>query len=516
MVFLLKPHQKNKIHDRLTQYFQTTIFVSAVLILCTLCFQLLTALQYDRMINQSMLLSHFYSDLEAQNSAIKQHWENSISNETDVTQLFEGFDELDHMVEELKDQAIGKRYTRDIGEVEKLLECLRGMLEELCEKMLILEPGSLDAVMLSEINDIYFEMEEIFELLYADFNYLQLSQLENFEYIRTKMNQITVAFVVLIVCILGLIVFCDIKQAKKLTKQVVDPILTLASSSKMILSGNIEDFERIPVQDEEDNEISILINAFNLMIEQIRRYLKEIEENANTKVALFEKEVENLRIRNQLKSSELKVLQMQINPHFLFNTLNMISQTAYVGDSETTVFLLGKTAELLRYSLGSVGKSVTLAKEISMLGCYIYLQEQRMGDRFEFEFELDERFHQIQVPGLILQPLVENSIVHGIGSYTENGKVLIRTNYDECRREGVISICDNGLGMTQERIEEIYQELQSQEMQRKKVGLANVYMRLQILYEQKVKMEIVSTPGEWTEIRLILPCDFAEKIVERR
>ena len=181
----------------------------------------------------------------------------------------------------------------------------------------------------------------------------------------------------------------------------------------------------------------ILVNAFNTMIEQMRSYIKEIEENASAKVSLHEKELENLKISNLLKSSELKVIQMQINPHFLFNTLNMIAQTAYLGDSDTTVFLLGKTAELLRYSLDFMGRSVTLARELTMLGDYIYLQEQRFGERIEFEFELDEKFHQMHIPCLILQPLVENAITHGVGSYTENGKIQIKTVYDEEQKCGI-------------------------------------------------------------------------------
>ena len=121
----------------------------------------------------------------------------------------------------------------------------------------------------------------------------------------------------------------------------------------------------------------------------------------------------------------------------------------------------------------------------------------------------------MHIPCLILQPLVENAITHGVGSYTENGKIQIKTVYDEEQKCGIISIGDNGLGMTPERVEQLQQELHCQKIQREKIGLANVYMRLQIFYDQKAKMEISSIPGEWTEIRLILPYTLDDGNIER-
>ena len=134
------------------------------------------------------------------------------------------------------------------------------------------------------------------------------------------------------------------------------------------------------------------------MVLRIQKQMEEIQENASAKERLKNQELENLRINNRLKSSELKALQMQINPHFLFNTLNMISQTAYMESAEDTAALLGTTARLLRYTLDNTDKAVTLAREIEILGNYVELQEKRFGERISFEFDLDESFHQMVIP----------------------------------------------------------------------------------------------------------------------
>lgn len=503
MAYLLKRLQKHTTQYRLTQYFFMALSIGVLFSLCTLCFHLVTTKQYDITIKQNFNLNQFYSKLNQVNADIGLYWQNDLK--VGSGQILQNFDELDELLEGLKSRPISSSYVRDIHDIRELMESYETLFSTLSIQRNTLDKDPLNPEILSKVNATYFEMEEIFDIVYSDFANLHLTMLENTRQIQESLYRKTFAYALLLTVSLSLLLLVGLRRAKRLTNQIVQPIQTLTHSAEMILEGKIDEFERIPVLDRENNETMILVNAFNTMIEQIQTYIKEIEENASAKVSLHEKELENLKISNLLKSSELKALQMQINPHFLFNTLNMIGQTAYMGDSEMTVFLLGKTAELLRYSLDFMGKSVTLARELSMLGNYIYLQEQRFGDRIEFEFDLDERFHQIQVPCLILQPLVENAITHGVGSYTKDGIVQIKTSYDDERELGMISIGDNGLGMTKQRVQELEEELHCQEIQTQKVGLANVYMRLQIFYDQKVQFRISSVPREWTQIEILLP-----------
>ncbi len=509
MEYVLNHSEKHTTKYRLTQYFYMALTVGVLFTLCTLCFHIVATKQYDITIEQSLSLNQFYLKLDQLNMDISSYWQDNLSVETG--QIFQEFGELDQLVDGLKERKIDEYYYRNLYDIREMMDSYETLFSSMSIQMNALNQDQFNTTLLSKVNNIYLEMQEIYEILYSDFKSLHLTVLENTRQIQESLRHKTYVYAALLGTALIGLLFTGIRFAKKLTDQIVQPIHTLTQSAEMILDGKINDFERIPALDRENNEITILVNAFNTMIEQIRIYIREIKENASAKVTLHEKELENLKINNLLKSSELKALQMQINPHFLFNTLNMIAQTAYMGDSETTVFLLGKTAELLRYSLDFMGKSVTLARELSMLGNYIYLQEQRFGERIEFEFELDERFHQIQIPCLILQPLVENAITHGVGSYTKDGKIQIKTVYDEENSQGIISIGDNGLGIPPEKVEELQKELHCEERQTQKVGLANVYMRLEILYDNKAQFQISSRQKEWTEIKIILPYQPTER-----
>lgn len=135
------------------------------------------------------------------------------------------------------------------------------------------------------------------------------------------------------------------------------------------------------------------------------------------------------------------------------------------------------------------------------------MQEQRFGKRIRFLFELDERFHQTRVPCLILQPLVENSIIHGVGSYVKDGQILIRTQYLEEQKKGQIVISDNGEGIPEEELQELREKLSSEWEKQERVGLANVYQRLAIFFERKADFEIESRAGEGTQVLIRIPVE---------
>lgn len=151
---------------------------------------------------------------------------------------------------------------------------------------------------------------------------------------------------------------------------------------------------------------------------------------------------------------------------------------------------------------------MTLARELEILDCYVCLQEKRFAERIDFDFDLDERFHQVLVPCLILQPLVENSITHGVGMYTSGARILIRTRYLEEERRGMISVVDNGMGMEPQQLARVRENLDSVEIggaSCEQIGLENVYMRLKNFFEGDARMELYSVPNQETEIRILIP-----------
>ena len=294
-----------------------------------------------------------------------------------------------------------------------------------------------------------------------------------------------------------------------LCNSVIRPIQDLTENAQQFGKRDMSRIEYVNLEQGAEEEMQPLIQVYNSMIHRIQVQIRTIQENASAQEKLKDQELENLKIRNMLKTSELKALQMQINPHFLFNTLNMISQTAYMEGAEQTITLLDSTARLLRYTLDYTDKSVTLSKELEILGHYVELQEYRFGERIRFEFDLDERFHDIHVPSLILQPLVENAVSHGVGMKLRDAVITIRTIYKPEENLGIVEIEDNGVGIGEDRLQELRREMRENQ-ENGKIGLSNIYMRVHIFYENQGDMEIYSTEGKGTMVRILLPAAVKE------
>lgn len=318
-------------------------------------------------------------------------------------------------------------------------------------------------------------------MMKAQYRDLHLTLLNGVNEVQEKLNGRVLRYYLVAIVVMLVFTFGCSRHAAALSDQIAEPIEALDAAANLVRRGELNRFEDVVVRQPSYDEITSLAGTFNTMVRQLQDYIRVIEENARTAEKLHHQELENLRIASLLKTSELKALQMQMNPHFLFNTLNMISRTADLGDTDRTVLLLQKTAQLLRYNLDYSGKIVTLAKEIEMLGNYVFLQEQRFGNRISFEFDLDERFHQTEVPCFILQPLIENAVIHGLGGSGGKGTIIIRTEYLEAEQEGRISILDDGAGMDEETRKQVLGNLNSDEEQREKIGLANINMRLRLI-----------------------------------
>lgn len=259
------------------------------------------------------------------------------------------------------------------------------------------------------------------------------------------------------------------------------------------------------------DDIRILIGVYNSMLQNIKSQLMEREANLQTHLALQQQEMENLQIRYALKKSQLSNLQSQINPHFLFNTLGLISQSAYLEGDANTVSLLQMTSDLLRYYLDYGDKAVTVGKELEMLGNYVALQEQRFGDRICFRFDLDESFREVKMPNVILQPLVENAILHGIGMMRSGARITIKTQLSEDGQMGLLSILDNGEGMDADTLRAVDQTMRSGKIVTGKDGLSNVFLRLSFFYDGRADIRLESEKGRYTRVTVLLPVKAEEQ-----
>ncbi|CEP69163.1 Signal transduction histidine kinase, core [Moorella glycerini] len=229
---------------------------------------------------------------------------------------------------------------------------------------------------------------------------------------------------------------------------------------------------------------------------------KELEEQRASFIHFLKRQHQ---LEQALKDAELKVLQSQVNPHFLFNSLNTIARLALFEGAATTEKMVRALARLMRYSLYQVKETVTLAEEIAAVRDYLYIQETRFPDRVRSQVLVEEAVLDARVPCMVLQPLVENAVIHGLEPREEGGRITVSG-----RRVGDqvhIEIKDDGIGIPPEVQKAIF-DLQVRGGSKGQVsglGIVNVYRRLQHQFGSNCALDVTSTPGKGTCIQLTFP-----------
>jgi len=210
-----------------------------------------------------------------------------------------------------------------------------------------------------------------------------------------------------------------------------------------------------------------------------------------------------LELNHRLKDAELLALQTQINPHFLFNTLSAGIELADAEEAVRTSAFLENLAVFIRYALTPPDRFVAVADEIECVNRYIWLLQLRFRHRFTFDVRVDERVLGLEVPALILQPLVENSVGHGLADREEGGVVTIRGTWSGTG--AVLTVRDNGVGMNPGEIEGILSDTGSDRSFVHGIGLRNVIRRIVLSTNGQGTVELESGPQGGLEVRILLP-----------
>ena len=209
-----------------------------------------------------------------------------------------------------------------------------------------------------------------------------------------------------------------------------------------------------------------------------------------------------------MKESQLLALQSQINPHFLFNTLNSISRSAQYETPDVTTALIRNLADLFRYNLDHFNRLSTVEEELEIVAKYIYIQQHRFGERIQYAVRVEETDSDYLIPSMTLQPLVENAMIHGIENLEFGGTILVDVS---CRGGFLrIRICDNGCVIERERLREIW--LGNDEKLRGHttgIGLSNIAARIG-LYPGGV-CRLYSSPRYGTIVEILFPQMTEEK-----
>ncbi len=263
-------------------------------------------------------------------------------------------------------------------------------------------------------------------------------------------------------------------------------IALLSGSMKKVRDGDLNVEVKV---NEQDDEIGLLIDSFNKMVQQLKVLLEERYEYGK-----------------RLKSYELKALQAQINPHFLYNSLDLINCMAIKQNAPEIVKMVNSLARFYRLSLSKGKDEIPVPLEIEHAALYVQIQNLRFNDCIEFKVEVDPSLFDCLIMKMILQPIIENAILHGIfEKEKKKGLIHLRASLDDMGGV-VITVTDDGVGMDAGTLGRLFKPSGEKEGS---YGLYNIQERLQLAYGKEYGMSCTSAPGEGCTIRIVIP--FHEK-----
>lgn len=268
-----------------------------------------------------------------------------------------------------------------------------------------------------------------------------------------------------------------------ISRRISSPINKLKNHMQEIQTGNF--YHRIEIEGQK--EIIVLANSFNVMIEEIRGLMDTV-----------------LKEQKEKRKTEFIALQTQINPHFLYNTLDSIVYLSENHMNDEVVEMVVALSKFFRISISRGKNIILLSEELEHARNYLLIQQIRYNKKFTFEFDVAKNVENCKVVKLILQPIIENAIYHGINTEYNEGVIKIRAF--EKNKKLYLEVEDDGYGITPEKIAELQAGFKDQK-DAKSVGVINVYQRLQLYYGPEAEFIIDSELDVKTVIRLIIPIE---------
>lgn len=473
-------------------------FIVNLIMICsfgaTFFYQNIISSEYNRMMFNNIILGKVSLKVE-QTSRL---FERSLSSENkdDLKEFYKINRQMVRSLAEIKDDlqqdentAIHYRY-------------LTYMLDEqLAIAKKILDQPKLNKAVFNDLKvlrTLYQYMERQSQQLivaYLDYSGSHYAKLQE----RLRNYQHKILFVVILVSLAG-IVFVLI-----FTGKIFSVISELCKTAKHLADGHwdIPDLRQHKYQD-----LNYMVTAFNNMKNNINSYILELNQKAELENQLNKEKLASAENEKLLKESRLLALQMQMNPHFLFNTLNLISRMAMFQETDKVRKLLTAISKILRYNLQHEGRLVDLESELKVVEAYLYIQRIRFQDRITFVLETNGDVQQVNLPPMIIQPLIENAIIHGLKDKQENGQVIIRITRES---HGVsIRVADNGVGMDEKLLKQVLRNENSIKKESKSIGLANVRKRMDLCFENNHLIEVSSKSGKGTIVDVFIPIEYRE------
>jgi two-component system sensor histidine kinase YesM len=460
-----KPTMSALLHRLIAVIFVPMSIVIAILIgiLCWYSFQYRTLLQ--NVTAASAFNQNFKNDID-----LKMFYYVSDSAYADGKPI-EEVESARSLAEQLLEQTTQKDSIDAIESVRNLCITLETRMEE------IDNAESYDEGMTQLENNIYILTDLIqtymYDYLYYESVHLSHLQAEITQQIEYIILTLVVLFVIVIVFI--------IVYVSHMTEAITSPLTKLTGRVEDITKGDFEKKEPIDAAEDEIQKLSV---GFEDMVGQLNELIQE-----------------NKRAERRKRHAELELLQAQINPHFLYNTLDTIIWLIEADKKQESVQMVSALSDFFRFCLSRGRDIISLQEEEKHVLSYLSIQKTRYQDRMDYEVHIPESLYDYAIPKLTLQPLVENSIYHGIKLQREKGIISVTAMDLGDKIELIVK--DNGAGMSEERLEEMRKAIESGE--KIGFGLRTVHERMQLLFGEEYGLTISSTEGVGTTITAVIP-----------
>lgn len=328
-------------------------------------------------------------------------------------------------------------------------------------------------------SDIYI----LTELFQEEIQYYIYYETQNFEAIRQSLNEQVTKVIATMIVALGSIIIASFLMNVLLTDSITKPISMLCEKTALVAKGDFT----TRTSCENHDELAVLSDSFNDMAMKLEQQVNSIRQ-----------EQENLR------NMELKLLQAQINPHFLYNTLDTIIWLIEGSKNKEAIDIVVSLSEFFRVAVSKGKDFISIREEEIHIKSYLQIQQSRYSDILDYEIAIPEELYQYQILKLTLQPLVENSLYHGVKMRRVRGKITVigqRMGDDIYFR-----VIDNGIGMEEEELNELRKAVEMPGSEQSTgFGLANVNKRIKLNYGSSYGLDIQSKKGEGTVITIKIP-----------
>lgn len=388
-------------------------------------------------------------------------------------------DDAVQVFEELYEHAEADYPRRQLERILKSLHILEDRVEEIERDARV--TGSYDKNM--ERLDVNIRI--LTELIQEQIQKYIYYEATNLSVLREDIRRDIISAMQMAALLLAVILALAGWLSHRIVTGITEPIRSMCEVTQAAAGGNFS----VRVQEESSEELVLLGRSFNQMVEQIGTLVEGIR-------------VEQLN----LKAMELKLLQAQINPHFLYNTLDAIIWLAESGEKEQVVHMVSALSDFFRTTLGKGKDYVSLHDEQTHIQSYLQIQKFRYQDILEYSIEIPEELYDYQILKMTLQPIVENALYHGIKNKRRLGHIIVTGR----RVNDTLVLCvrDDGAGMTEERLGHVRKIIRGEEEDYNSpsgFGLFSVEQRIRLNYGSEYGIELNSVHGEWTEVRVIIP-----------